>query len=239
MNNSEHQLTRLVILFMGRSGSTYLQESLNSHPNIFIQGELLVGKTRERQLQDLEIVFNRISGSNFRVIGIKTKFRDLDQPKKFAPFFQKMNTKVICLTRRNLVKRIISVMRAMELNQVTGDWNLYNKEERIGKITIDIECFKRWLNHSEVEKEKLLNYVNNLRLPTLYLEYEDLLLKPTRTFEQIFQFIGVESQTLQANCIKHTRDNLREEIENFDQLRSHYLNTPYEAMFDEVLLSIT
>ena len=238
MNNSDNQLTRLVILFLGRSGSTYLKESLNSHPHIYIQGEFLVGKKWKRQLQDLERLFNHVPSPNSQVVGVKTKLKDIHDRKQLATFLKEMNTKIICLTRRNQVKRVVSLARAMELNEVTGKWNLYNREERVGKITIDVERFKRWLTHSELEKERLVNYVNNLELPALYLEYEDLLLEPTRTFEQIFQLTGVESQKLQANCIKHTRDNLREEIENFDELRSHYINTPYEAMFDEVLLSI-
>lgn len=236
MNNSDNQLTRLVILFLGRSGSTYLKESLNSHSKIYIQGEFLVGKKWKRQLQDLERLFNHRPSRKSQVVGVKTKLTDIRNLQEFAAFLKVMNTKIICLTRGNQVKRVVSVMRAMELNEVTGEWNLYNQEERVGKIRIDVELFKSWLSHSELEKERLLNYVQNLNLPTLYLNYEDLLLEQTVTFERIFHFIGVESQKLQANCVKHTNDNLREEIENFEELYSHYINTSYESMFDEVLL---
>ena len=236
MNNSDNQLKRLVILFLGRSGSTYLKESLNSHSKIYIQGEFLVGKKWNRQRQDLERLFNRVPSSNCQVVGLKTKLKDIHDSQKFATFLKEMNTKIICLTRRNQVKTIVSVMRAMELNEVTGEWNLYDKEKRVEKIRIDVDRFKSWLSHSEEEKKRLLNYVQNLNLPTLYLEYEDLLLEQIATFERIFQFVGVESQGLKAKCIKHSGDNLREEIENFDELYSYYINTSYESMFDEVLL---
>ena len=36
---------------------------------------------------------------------------------------------------------------------------------------------------------------------------------------------------------KNTNDDLREAVSNFDELRSHYIGTPYEQMFDEVLVS--
>ena len=236
MNNSDNQLKRLVILFLARSGSTYLKESLNSHSKIYIQGEFLVGKKWNRQRQDLERLFNRVPSPNSQVVGVKTKLKDIHDSPQFATFLKEMNPTIICLTRRNQVKRIVSLSRAMELNELTGKWNLYNQEERVEKIRIDVDRFKSWLSHSELEKERLLNYVKTLKLPTLYLEYEDLLLEQTATFDRIFQFIGVESQKLQANCVKHTNDNLREEIENFEELYSHYINTPYQAMFDEVVL---
>jgi LPS sulfotransferase NodH len=237
MNDSNNQLTRLVILFLGRSGSTYLKESLNSHSKIYIQDEFLVGKKWNKQRQDLERLFNRVPSPDSQIVGVKTKLKDIHNSQQFTTFLKEMNTKIICLTRRNQVKRIVSLARAIELNEFTGKWNLYNKEERVGKIRIDVERFKSWLSHSELEKKRLLNYVKTLKLPTLYLEYEDLLLEQTATFERIFQFIGVESQKLGSKCVKHTNDNLREEIENFDELYSYYINTPYQAMFDEVVLS--
>ena len=37
---------------------------------------------------------------------------------------------------------------------------------------------------------------------------------------------------------KNINDDLREAVSNFDELRSHYVGTPYEQMFDEVLVSV-
>jgi hypothetical protein len=40
---------------------------------------------------------------------------------------------------------------------------------------------------------------------------------------------------LEARTLKHTNDDLRQVILNFDELRSGYAGTPYEHMFDEAL----
>ena len=40
---------------------------------------------------------------------------------------------------------------------------------------------------------------------------------------------------MKGSTVKVTSDDLRESIENFDDLREHYVGTEYEAMFDEVL----
>jgi hypothetical protein len=40
---------------------------------------------------------------------------------------------------------------------------------------------------------------------------------------------------LESRTLKHTNDDLRQVILNFDELRSDYVGTPYECMFDEVL----
>ncbi len=41
---------------------------------------------------------------------------------------------------------------------------------------------------------------------------------------------------MKVKCIKNTSDDLRKVIMNFDELRSHYIGTPFELMFDEVLV---
>jgi hypothetical protein len=49
--------------------------------------------------------------------------------------------------------------------------------------------------------------------------------------------LGVRSEPVQGAFIKNTSDDLREAVSNIDQLRFYYIGTPYEQMFDEVLVS--
>ena len=124
----------------------------------------------------------------------------------------------------------------MRLKESTGDWNLYKTEDSLSSIDIDIDQFNSWLKRVEEINLKLLNYVNNLELPTLSLYYEDLLIDESTTLKQVCSFLGVEYKHVKGKCMKSTNDDLRNVIINFDELRSHYIGTPYEPMFDEVLV---
>lgn len=245
MSHTDTQFKPFVVIFQGRSGSTYLMEALNSHPQIDSYLEILAplkkkikkGKIKPSdQLKTVRKCLSEPSSTNISAIGFKTKLKDVIDPDSFATVLKQTQAKIICLTRRNQIKRVVSLERAIKLNESTGDWNLYQPESKPKAFAIDVDEFKIWLKQSEREKLKILNYVHDLGLPTLYLFYEDLIKHSQTTFEEIFAFLEVQSHPLEASCIKNTNDNLREEILNFDDLRSCYVGTPYEEMFDEVIV---
>ena len=53
---------------------------------------------------------------------------------------------------------------------------------------------------------------------------------------EIFSYLRVEPVPVAGKTLKHTRDDLREVVLNFDELRESVAGTTYAAMFDEVLL---
>jgi hypothetical protein len=65
--------------------------------------------------------------------------------------------------------------------------------------------------------------------------YEDLLVNRDKVLSQVFDFLGVDPFPVQGKTLKNTSDDLKEVILNFEQLRSKYLGTKFESMFDEVL----
>ena len=68
------------------------------------------------------------------------------------------------------------------------------------------------------------------------LTYEQLLTDPSGSFAAVFDFLGVDPMTVESNSLKVTSDDLRASVRNFDELRDHYVGTPLEPMFDEVLV---
>ena len=57
----------------------------------------------------------------------------------------------------------------------------------------------------------------------------------SRGKEAIFDFLGVPARDLESAFHKNTKDDLREALPNFDELRARYADTPYGPMFDEVV----
>ena len=69
-----------IVLFPGRTGSSWLVDALSRHPEIGIEGEILVGRTEREQEDHLR----RLFGTRSRLArGFKTKLKDVtDQMKK-------------------------------------------------------------------------------------------------------------------------------------------------------------
>jgi hypothetical protein len=82
---------------------------------------------------------------------------------------------------------------------------------------------------------ELEDFAAGLQLPKLQLFYEDMLVDQHGFMQRVFDFLEVKAHAVQAKTLKNTSDNLRDVIENFDELRLQYEGTPYAAMFDEVV----
>jgi LPS sulfotransferase NodH len=236
------QVNRFVILFVERAGSTYLMSLLNSHPEIRCVTEKLdtikqSGKGAQAQLEwTRDFLTPPFLGQN-RAIGFKTKEVDILDPEGFKEILTRNKTRIIQLQRKNSVKAVISTMNAKRLHDAAGSWNLLKESDRRPPMEVDLDEFESLLQVRETWDRGLETYIRNLNLPTISLFYEDLLQDEASFISSIFDFLGVDPHPVQGKTIKHTKDDLREVILNFDQLRSKYLDTKYGPMFDEVLVT--
>jgi len=243
---NETNMTRFIVLFQGRSGSTYLTEALAAHPDVSMKFEILAamaenirkGKLSPHvQAESIERFFSTNTTGAHRAQGFKTKFRDIAEPDQLAKLLRDLNVRVVLLRRRNRVKVAVSWFNAMRLNERTGDWNLYTKRDRPAAMAIDPVSFRKRLAIIEDQEKKLVDYVNNLRLPTLCLHYEDLLLDEHEFFRMVLSFLNLPPCIMRGKALKNTSDKLCDVLLNFDEIRSNYVGTPYEQMFGEVLVS--
>jgi LPS sulfotransferase NodH len=229
---------KFVILIMGRSGSTNLVEALNSHSAIYAKGEFLTTKEEYRRLRVARRFLTQSHSEEYSAVGFKTKLKDVPNLEEFARLLREVGTLIILLRRRNVIKQVVSRINSFRLYDTTGDWNLYNEGNRLPPATIDPVSFKETLEEVEKERQELERYVELLDLPTLSLYYEDLLVDQRATLERICSFLGVAYESLQGQAIKHTADDLRQAVSNFEELRLQYIGTRYEEMFDEVLVPV-
>jgi len=79
--------------------------------------------------------------------------------------------------------------------------------------------------------------VNQLQSPKLILSYEELLKNQDVFLQRVFSFLEVEIRPVTGKTLKITSDDLRDVIDNFDDLRARYRGTQYEPMFDEVIIN--
>lgn len=234
------EVTPYVILFIERDGSTYMISLLTSHPQIQSVYERFAvmrqkGTDGKEQIEWARQFFSPPLITRYRAVGFKTKLVDILDKDAFLQLLREKNVRIIQMQRRNQVKAVVSRINAKRLHDVTGNWNLYNEKERLPAFEIDPDMFHQYLLERIQADEELTNFTENLNLPTLKMVYEDLLVNRDQVLSRVFDFLGVDPFPVQGKTLKNTSDDLKEVILNFEQLRSKYLGTKFESMFDEVL----
>jgi LPS sulfotransferase NodH len=234
------QVTPFVIMFVERAGSTFLVTALKSHPDVMATTEKFdalrkEGKGAAEQLEWAREYLTPPLVGKHRAIGFKTKLVDVLDRDGFTALMRERKCKIIRLQRRNAVKAAISTINAKRQYDKAGYWNLLQESTRLPAFEVDPEWFDSLLREREALDSDLEQYVASLGLPTLTLVYEDLLQDRDAFVARVLEFIDVEAMPLEAATLKNTKDDLREAILNFDQLKAKYAGTKYEPMFDEVL----
>ena len=237
MSKSKEQHTPFVVTFQGRCGSTYLVEALNKHSQIHCWKEYFSTlKKRKANAEDqLRWLADFYSSPPVAcsAVGFKTKLKDVMDLDGFARVLREHQSLIIHLQRRNTVKLTVSLLNAMRLNELTGDWNLYKASDRPEKLRVNVERFDEYLKAAERKSEDEIAFVSSLGLPALNVYYEDLLSDETGTLQQITRFLGVDYEAVRGDALKVTSNELRDAVENFDELLGCYRGTSYEAMFVE------
>ncbi len=234
------RVTPFVILFIERDGSTYLTSLLGSHPEVRAVYERFAVMRQKGESAEAQLTWARgylkppllgLAGA----VGFKTKLVDVLDPDGFAVVLREAGCRILQMQRRNHIKAVVSRINARRLHEASGNWNLYRAEDRRPPLTVVPEEFDGYLRERKDAESQLQAYVTRLDLPTLALVYEDLLSARESTLRRVFDFLGIRRMPLAGRTLKHTSDNLREAILNFDELRSRYVGTNYEPMFDEVI----
>jgi hypothetical protein len=214
---------------------------LKTHPDIKADYERFAvlnqkGADGHQQLEWVKSYFTLPIISTKGAIGFKTKLVDVLDKEGFARLLQEKGFHIIQMTRNNLVKAVVSRINARRLYEKTGYWNLYKEEQRLPPLVIDLDEFDQFLTEREEAIKELHEFISKLELPKINIVYEELLQEKEQTLERIFNFLHIKPKPVQSKPLKHTSDDLREAIDNFEELRGRYVDSRYEHMFDEVLV---
>ncbi len=223
-------ITRFVLLFEGRTGSTFIMNALNSHPSIISEGEILVRKSAQEQNDIMRALYGR-SEAGIKAIGFKTKLRDIADTENFLTLLDEFDVKVIFMYRKNLIKLALSRLNAKRLFEHTGRWNQIKGENPLPPFAPSIEEFEQALEFRRQKEEELKEFMERITRPLMVRYYEDLLEERDVLFNNIFSYINVPPADLQSNVVKNTDDDMRNILLNYDQIKEHYKGTEYEEMF--------
>ncbi|MEM9412494.1 MAG: hypothetical protein AAGA30_15375 [Planctomycetota bacterium] len=215
---------RYVILFPGRTGSTYLAGHMISHPQICARYEILsrVKSSWEDQLVCMNELFGQKRFPVIRAVGFKSKLSQVIDRKAFKAYLIENEFKIIHQVRNNLLKYIVSVIRAKMLRSEQGRSNVLDHDQRpLGPIEIPVPVFTRATKRLNVVG-RLNRFVERLELPKLVISYEDLLKDEPSQLRQVWNFLGVDHIPTEGGTRKNTPDDIREAVTNIDEIIQHH-----------------
>lgn len=241
-----------VLLFVGRTGSTFTIDVFNQHPDVKFEGEW-IGTFKDKldssilQIQWIRSLFSSENTSSYYAIGFKTKFYDIPDKSAFRQSLIEFRPTILMSQRRNLIKQAISILRInrfAELKKQEMDekrwkqsktnnkvWNIFKQGDGIGKIRLDVQAVHGWVLEMERSAKKLQDFMNSLDLDIIFFDYEDIIRDTPLFFEKMFRLLGVEPINFKTRVFKHTADDLSNAIENFEELQDFYNGTKYEQFF--------
>jgi len=224
-------ITRFVLLYQGRTGSTFIIDSMGSHPNVITRGEFLSGKDAKAQESTIRNFYSKAPKSA-QALGFKTKLRDIADKKKFLALMDEFDVKMIFMYRSNLVKLALSKLNAHRIFKKYGTWNRLKGQEPLPQFAPTIEEFDEALQFRKTKEEELQEFMKEVKRDMIVRDHQDLIDDPEKLFNEYFDYIGVEPAPLSSVVRKNESDNMRDDLLNYDEIKAHYSDTPYAKMFD-------
>lgn len=247
-------MTNFLIITHARSGSTLLSRSLNMHPDLNVQVEILhaiepsVVSWRKKYVQELygienfnfiyDDIYTRIADEYDLFPLVKKVLKDCNGFKILVqqlPMNYKIwqqissleNLKIIFLRRKNLLEAALS----LKLAQKTKIW-----QRKIGdpivvdeKIKIEPSFIKDFFEYNERSFQELTKIFKNHKC--IDVTYEDLIRNWDQNIETIENFLNVKKTILPFSTEKRTKSKPKNLIENFEELSKEFINTKWKNMF--------
>lgn len=224
--------TRFLILFPGRTGSSWMISALQSHPHVRAEGEILVKQDALAQRRLLDGLHGAIPAAG-HAAGFKTKLKDVADLEGLRHRIRETPIAVIAMRRRDLIRLSISRITARRLHEHSGRWNLDARTSAAPTRPIGASEFIESIEHCDRTVRELDGFVNGLDAPRLDLEYAEILADPASTLERVQRFLGISSQPLQSTVRKNTDEDLHRAVPNLAELLGAIGTTRWSSLLSE------
>ena len=222
--------TRFLILFPGRTGSSWLVDGLSRHPRIRVEGEILVGLSSAKQRSELERLFGgRPSRS---AVGFKTKLKDVPDLDVLKACIQGHDLAVFRMRRRDLLRLAISRINARRLHAATGRWNRRSGDRPVSGEDVAVDELVDALACSRDDVARLDDFVAAAGVVPCEIEYADILSEPAKVLARVQDVLGVPHRRLLSSVAKNTSQDLAAAVGNIEALRRELAGGEWASVFE-------
>ncbi|KAK9228263.1 hypothetical protein WN944_021212 [Citrus x changshan-huyou] len=253
------------IISMQRSGSGWFETLLNSHMNVSSNGEIFSVMDRRQNvssiIKTLDTVYNLdlfTSASKNEcsaAVGFKWMLNQglMQYHKEIVEYFNRRGVSVIFLFRRNLLRRLVSVLansydRYAKLLNGTHKSHVHSHQEAEAlsryKPAINSTLLIAELKEMELTAAKAFEYFNSTRHIVLY--YEDLVKNrkfpsiplygrhdphhSLQKLKEVLEFLRLPQMKLKSRQVKIHRGTLSEHIQNWNDVKKTLNGTEYGSL---------
>lgn len=235
------------ILSTQRSGSGWFETLLNSHINISSNGEIFSVKVRRSNNLTITETLDKLYNLDWHTsasknectaaVGLKWMLNQglVQHHEEIVEYFKTKGVSVIFLFRRNLLRRMISIL-ANSYDQNAKPLNGTHKSHVHSPYEAEILAqFRPTINTTllipnlrQVEEmtTKALEYFKSIRHIIVY--YEDILKNRTK-LDEVQDFLRVPRRNLTSRQVKIHKGSLNEHVANWDDVKKTLNGTPYES----------
>ncbi|KAK6128677.1 hypothetical protein DH2020_037580 [Rehmannia glutinosa] len=232
---------------MQRSGSGWFETLLNNHTNVSSNGEIFSAKERRINASSIVSTLDRVYNLDWftsasknecsAAVGFKWMLNQglMEHHKEIVEYFNTRGVSVIFLFRRNLLRRMVSVLansydRYAKLLNGTHKSHVHSHEEAnaLSRYKPVINSTSLVMDLKLMEKMVLeaLEYFSSTRHIVLY--YEDLIKNRTKLMD-VQEFLGLPKMELTSRQIKIHKGSLLEHIKNWEDVDKILRGTTYES----------
>lgn len=255
LRSAHTEYTRFLILSTSRSGSTLLMHLLQQHPHIRAFGEVFRNLTRpeptiswdidyypqyadwrrlyrEHPVRFLRACVYAPQPTTVRAVGFKLFYfhaRNEAGRPVWDALADDRELNVIDLERRDLLAMYLSWERATRHRAFAASSK--RSPTASEPITLDPEACRTFFERRNRNREHAMSYFKDHKVFTL--SYEELSEHPAEQVQRVFRFLGQEDYPVTARLQKQSRGSLRDNIRNYDELRNHFIGTPWALYFQD------
>ncbi|KAJ8763331.1 hypothetical protein K2173_002214 [Erythroxylum novogranatense] len=235
------------ILSMQRSGSGWFESLLNNHTNISSNGEIFSVKVRRSNISmivdsldkiyNLEWLSSASRNECTAAVGLKWMLNQgvTQYHEEIVEYFKTRGVLAIFLFRRNLLRRMISVLansydRDAKLQNGTHKSHVHSPHEAeiLARYKPSINARLLIPNLKQVEDmtAKALEYFKSTRHIIVY--YEDMVKNHTKLLD-VQEFLKVPRREIRSRQVKIHKGPISNQIENWDEVQKALKGTCYES----------
>ncbi len=220
-----------VIVFPGRTGSSWLVSALAEHPAVEAQGEILVRRSRAEQSTLIRAAL--APRGRRRARGFKTKMKDVADPAALRLAIEEREALVIHMRRDDRLRLALSRINARRLHDATGRWNRTAGTERDPDATpVTVEELHRAFESNAEEVARVDAFVASLTSDVLEIRYADILRDAAAVLDRTQRAVRIEPRPLRSKVIKNTDEDVRPIIPDLTSMAARFADTPFAAAFD-------